>query len=268
MSLDLADLLQKTVTSRSADECWANFMSMLRPTGLDAGMLVYAPGGQASKDRFLFHSDYSAEFTADYIAAGGPNHDLTVQLALSELFRQRRFSINNVPIIEWRDIEALIEDDPSLLTSESLLIEELSREHQVELGFSCMLWNPNQYEDLSIISGGVGLAATGMSEADFDGAIMPLRSQIAHAMQILDFALRRFSVSDISSMYDLSFLTERERDILCWLGEGLTLREIADTRLNRSVSLLHKDIRKLKDKLAADTPEELATVGMLIGVLK
>jgi hypothetical protein len=45
MSLDLADLLQKTVTSRSADECWANFMSMLRPTGLDAGMLVYAPGG-------------------------------------------------------------------------------------------------------------------------------------------------------------------------------------------------------------------------------
>jgi DNA-binding CsgD family transcriptional regulator len=268
MNLDLPHLLQMSVTSGSADECWASFMSLLRPIGLDAGMLVYAPGGQARKDRFLFHSDYPAEFTADYIAAGGPSHDLTVQLALSELFRKRRFSINNVPIIEWRKIEAMIADDPSLLTPESLVIEELSREHNVELGFSCMLWNPNQHEDLSIVSGGVGLAATGMSEAEFDAAVMPLAPQIAHAMQILDFSLRRFSASDISEMCDLSFLTERERDILCWLGEGLSLREIADTRLNRSVSLLHKDIRKLKDKLAADTPEELATVGMLIGVLK
>ncbi|MDF1762150.1 MAG: helix-turn-helix transcriptional regulator [Oleibacter sp.] len=245
-------------------------MDEMKPLGLENGMMVYCPGGQPDRDRFLYHSNYSDAFTSDYDSAGGAAHDLTVQLALKQFCSPKHFLVDSLPLVEWRQVEELTQLHPELLTPKAQAIEDASKVHNVEFGFSCLMHTKgreSQNQSMAAMVSGVGLAATGISEDDFVRGILPHTSQIAQAIQLLEMTLRRFALGGASGLYDIPQLSERERNLLGWLADGLRLQDVADNKANKSIDTINKDIKALKKRFNANTREELVAIGMMLGIL-
>jgi len=262
------DLMVSMAATATVEETWNTFMTAMKGIGLDAGMLVYSPGGDIERNRFYTYSDYSADFNRDYMRLGGAANDLTVQLALQEFWRYRQHRIDGVALAEWRDIDVMVAQNPEFIEERHLAIEELSRDHKVERGFSCLLPSPIQMDVMDVATSGLGLASPGISDADFDGAIMPRQKDIADAVKLLRINLKRFSYSDTCSMFEqeLPQLTERESALVHYLAEGLRIKTIADEKIHRSVYQITKDIQALKRKLNATSIEELVMVALMLGL--
>lgn len=237
-------------------------------------MLVYSPGGTPDRDRFFSYSSYSDEFTQEYFNLGGQTNDLSVTLAISEFAEFRDARVDKVPLAEWNAIDQMLAQKPHYMSERYLAIEELSRDHKVERGFSCLLASPLHTHSIDMAASGLGLAAAGISDAEFEADIMPRQDDIAAAVILLRMALKRFayteqSRAEQSSLYQQAMpkLTGRERALIASLADGLRLKQISGDVIPRSIEALNKDIRALKNKLNTTTIEELVMVGIMLGVL-
>jgi DNA-binding CsgD family transcriptional regulator len=262
------DLMVKLAAATTVKETWSGFMAAMSSIGLEAGMLVYSPGGEVERNRFFTYSDYSEGFNRDYINLGGAVNDLTVQLALQEFWRYRHHRIDGVALAEWRDIDKMVAENPHFVEDRHLAIEELSRDYKVERGFSCLLPSPIQVNTLDVATSGLGLSAPGISDADFDGAIMPRQKDITSAIKLLRINLKRFSYAETASMFtqELPQLSRRESTLIRHLADGLRVKQIAGELIPRSEDQLNKDIRTLKKKLNANTMDEMVMVALMLGM--
>ena len=262
------DLMVGLTATTTVKETWDTFMAAMASIGLEAGMLVFSPGGEVQRNRFFTYSDYSDGFNRDYINLGGAANDLTVQLALQEFWRYRQHRIDGVALAEWKDIDKMVANNPHFVEERHLAIEELSRDYKVERGFSCLLPSPMQMDTHDIATGGLGLAAPGISDADFEGAIMPRQNDIVAAIKLLRINLKRFNYAETASLFtqELPRLTDREATLVHCLADGLLVKQIAGGRLPLSEYQIYKDIQALKAKLGATSIEEMVMVALMLGL--
>ncbi|GAA6144927.1 MAG: hypothetical protein CSH37_02140 [Thalassolituus sp.] len=261
------DLMVNLTAATTVKETWSEFMAAMGSIGLEAGMLVYSPGGEVERNRFFTYSSYAEGFNLDYVKLGGVVNDLTVQLALQAFWRYRQHRLDGVALADWRDIEKMVAENPHIVEDRHLAIEELSRDYSIEHGFSCLLPSPIQMDTLDVATSGLGLSAPGISEADFDGAIMPRQKDIVNAVKLLRINLKRFSYAETASIFTqkLPQLSPRESKLLRYLADGLRVKQIAGELIPRSEDQLNKDIRTLKRKLNASSIEEMVMVALMLG---
>lgn len=117
----------------------------------------------------------------------------------------------------------------------------------------------------------VAMAVTAFRQGALDFIERPFNDQLlldsVHQALTLDTARRRHRArhKDLRRRFDT--LTAREQDVLLWVVEGLSNREIAETlSLSRKTVEVHR--AKVMRKMEADTLSQLVRMAVAIGILK
>lgn len=117
----------------------------------------------------------------------------------------------------------------------------------------------------------VAMAVTALRRGALDFIETPFNDQmlldsIHHAL-IVDVGQRRVRTQHQNLLCRFDTLTAREQDVLRWVVEGLSNREIAETlNLSRKTVEIHR--AQVMRKMEADTLSQLIRMAVAIGILK
>ncbi len=119
--------------------------------------------------------------------------------------------------------------------------------------------------------GDVAMAVTAMKQGALDFIEKPFNEQLlldcVHNALTEDVVRRRTRARRRELLRRLDTLTPREQDVLRWVVEGLSNREIAEVlSLSRKTVEVHR--AKVMQKMEADTLSQLIRMAMAIGILK
>ena len=252
----LFDLL----SASSREQLLDVFLQALQPFGVCGGLLVNGTKAQAitqngmetSAQQFTYLNRYSDAFFNDYLSVGGGDSDPCVYIAEEQSRLLSAETETATPCVAWNQIDDLLASRPYLAKPGFSQMEELSQDHQLNLGFSFCSRNLNGFEGL-----GLGLD---MSYRQFEAYVRPNQQQLIRAVSLYLAANRRLcSIQPEVSSDDLSVikLSDREYALLSYLTEGKRLQEIADVFLMCSVHTLNKDLKSLRQRTGAATTEQL-----------
>ena len=252
----LFDLLSATSREQLLDV----FLQTLEPFGVCGGLLVNQTGAQASAQNrtetrahsFTYLNRYSDAFFNDYLSVGGGHSDPCVYIADEQSQLLSAENETATPCVAWDQIDHLLSSRPHLAKPGFSQMEELSQDHQLNLGFSFCQRNLNGFEGL-----GLGLE---MSYRQFEAYVRPNQQRLIQAVSLYLAANRRLcrTYSDNQSdQQSVIALTNREYALLSYLTEGKRLQEIADVFLMCSVHTLNKDLKSLRQRTGAATTEQL-----------
>ena len=117
----------------------------------------------------------------------------------------------------------------------------------------------------------VAMAVTALQRGALDFIEAPFNDQmlldsVHHALTV-DVGRRRARAQHQDLLCRLDTLTAREQDVLRWVVEGLSNREIAETlNLSRKTVEIHR--AQVMRKMEADTLSQLIRMAVAIGILK
>lgn len=117
----------------------------------------------------------------------------------------------------------------------------------------------------------VAMAVTALQRGALDFIETPFNDQmlldsVYHALTV-DVGQRRVRTQHQNLLRRLDTLTAREQDVLRWVVEGLSNREIAETlNLSRKTVEIHR--AQVMRKMEADTLSQLIRMAVAIGILK
>ena len=119
--------------------------------------------------------------------------------------------------------------------------------------------------------GDVAMAVTALKQGALDFIEKPFNEQLlldcVHNALTEDVVRRRTRARRRELLRRLDTLTPREQDVLRWVVEGLSNREIAEVlSLSRKTVEVHR--AKVMQKMEADTLSQLIRMAMAIGILK
>lgn len=119
--------------------------------------------------------------------------------------------------------------------------------------------------------GDVPMAVTAMKQGALDFIEKPFNDQLlldcVHSALAEDRIRRNAHARRQALQRRFDTLTPREQDVLRWVVEGLSNREIADAlSLSRKTVEIHR--AKVMQKMEADTLSQLIRMAMVIGILK
>lgn len=117
----------------------------------------------------------------------------------------------------------------------------------------------------------VAMAVTALRQGALDFIEKPFNEQLlldgVHHALVVDAARRRQRAQRENLRRRFNTLTAREQDVLHWLVQGLSNREIAETlNLSRKTVEVHR--AKVMRKMEANTLSQLVRMAVAIGILK
>ena len=250
----LKELFENLSKASNRETCFRHYMGYVEQFGLNGGMLISTPiYTEDLGDYFNYISTYNVNFFNDYLSAGGIKNDIFAKVLMSRKLNQISYPIeaevDQIPIYLGREIKR-----------EELMIEEISRDYGINNGFAVAL----DYKG-GFIQSGIGICAVGVSDKEYLENIIPNEQFMLQANALLKISLKRFDFEIESKRISL---TSRQYDVLNWVASGLRLKEIADTKVYRSIHTINKELQTLKLLLNARTNEELIAKGFLLGLIE
>jgi len=117
----------------------------------------------------------------------------------------------------------------------------------------------------------VAMAVTALRQGALDFIEKPFNDQIlldsVHHALTVDVLRRRARAQHQDLLHRFDTLTAREQDVLRWVVEGLSNREIAETlNLSRKTVEIHR--AQVMRKMQADTLSQLIRTAVALGILK
>lgn len=226
--------LQRLLNAPGIEELWRELTGRMAGFGFDR--LIYGvtrfrtPTSLGDPDDFILLSNHSPEYMEVYIGEGLYAHAPMVQWAL-----------DHDGACSW---SVLQDAGPSeALSPETRRVLDFNAHHNVTAGYSISFGSVSPRT-----KGALALAArAGLTQADVDavwqedGARIEVLCGIAHLRILtLPYAAPRRA------------LTPRQREVLGWVGDGKTTRDIA-LLLNVSPATLEKHLRLAREALSVET---------------
>lgn len=269
--LKLSKLADRLAQSTTARECWSNYLDFFAPIGINAGMLVYIPAGDHQYSNFFTVSkdNYPRAFMKEYEAAGGLQADLSMRIMLKTLFQEPKYQINGQPCFDWALLDNAQETLPEICTPVSLKIEEISRVHKVEFGFSLLLdWRSSIINEQSLFCVGCGFSAVGMTEQQFSKKVRPHTQLIAQSSSLLSKALKGFKNLGMAEFFDSNqVFTQHELTLISLMANDKTPEQIGEL-LKTSLSKIENDIGKIQNKMHLNQPCEVVALAQQLNIIK
>ncbi len=224
--------LEKLNDAKTIDEVWDHHVSAMAHYGFDRLLYGFTrfrtSNSFGDRQDILLLSNHSAEFIQEFVDSEMYFHAPMV-----------KWAAENVGACSWRWIERNREH----LTPEEIKVLDFNRRMGVTAGYSV------SFKDISSrAKGAIGLVAKpGLTQEDVDiiwarhGRMIVQMNNVAHLkMTHLPYSTQRRP------------LTDRQREVLEWVGEGKTSQDIA-TIMGVSMATVEKHLRLARIALDVET---------------
>ncbi len=245
----LIDFITGLNQCESFEEAWKLYQKVISEQGITQSLygITLTPSDKRGEEDFLYHTNYSDGFMREY-----DDNQLSEYDVLVDWCQQR------LEPYEWNTLDFN-------LTKQQQVLEELSNDYQIQWGYTIPLRLL-----LGDAWGGVGLCAVGISKKEFEKDVKPNYEYIQLITHTFHSFVQRFPrFTEELTNYDhvIGRLNTNEIETLKWLIHGLSIKEIANKKLFKSVDMVNKYINSAKNKLNAINRDQLIAKAMILGLV-
>ena len=254
----IQDYAFRIMNCESFDECWQVYLQQLKIYGINDVTYGIVPINADFSDVIL-HTTFPEEMLNYYVQNNGLNNDYMIHsnVLVNDAFvwiaeekkRNRWIEHHFKDVIDTRQSDHMV---------------AAWRDFKIENG---MCFSFNQ-KNTGIA--GVSLSATDVNSKHFIDQVLPFQADLQLISELFhQFSLRFSRHIALSSNLTLgvSPLTPAEIETVRWLAHGLSLKQIADQKLYRSIESVNLYVRNARTKLKARNRDQLIANAILLGII-
>ncbi|MCW8919158.1 MAG: LuxR C-terminal-related transcriptional regulator [Gammaproteobacteria bacterium] len=243
----LIEFLTRLQSCNDRESSWRLYTRAISDLGYTQNTYGYIADHESNCEIIL--SNYNAEFVASYMAIGGTHSDDTIEWAQT-----------TGEVCHW-----LNPTHRSLDKKEYLPLEELSQDFNVCNGATIQL--KTRYTRSSSY---LGLSATDSSQREYERDVIrnfDLALSLSHILEMHLSQFEPYQMLDRATHSALQPLRPLEQETIRWLCHGLTISEIADKKMFKSVESINLYIKEAKQKLQVRNRDQLIARAVVLGLV-
>lgn len=228
----MINYIEQVIAAQTIEELWAYHCKRMEEFGFDRLLYGFTRFRTAhslgSAEDFLILTNHGDEYMRPFMENAMYLQAPTV-----------RWALENSGTMSW----SWIKEHPEMLTDSEMRVVELNRKHGLHAGYTI------SFKDVSIRSkGAIGLVAhDGVKQAEVDKIWARDGRQITAMNNIAHLRITSLPYSASRKM-----LTQRQREVLEWVGEGKTTLDIA-TIMGLTAATIEKHLRLAREALDVET---------------
>jgi len=249
MENDFVDTLNQC---ENTEQSWVVFLRFIKQLGFNSAF--YGLSFPSHKDNLpgIYLSNYNDDFLTEYDRLSGAFDDFN-DTALQWCFD------HDVPL-EWSSDTHL-----ALQTPQSASVDYLANDFGMTYGVSIPIRSRSH-----LYIAGAGVCAEGVNKKTYDNEIainIPTLVRLTNLYHAYLNNTEHRSLFMPNVRTSMNRVTELELETIKLLAAGLTIKEIADKRLFKSIESVNLYIRAAKKKLQVKTSAQLVARAMVLGII-
>lgn len=237
---------------KNSEQSWHTFLQFVAKLGFDCAFFGLTFSAHNDNLPGLYLSNYHDDFLTDYDKLSGA-YDRVTDTAIQWCF-------DNDQPLQWNSAEHF-----ALTTPQSSLVDQLANDFGMAYGMSIPIRSRSH-----LYIGGFGVCAQGVSQKTYDNDIIinaPIAVKLANIYHAYVSNIENGSLFMPSTRTSMKQVTDLELETLKLLAAGFTIKEIAATRLFKSVESVNLYIKSAKQKLQVKTRDQLIARAIVLGVI-